>query len=297
MVTAGRGIDPQRAQAAQLAGLQSVSVSIDGSPTTHDSLRNFSGSHRAALRAMQYLAQAGIQVSANSQLGRRNYRELPQIFDTIAQAGAHSWQIQLTVPGGRAADDPTLILEPYQVLEVFSAIAWLKPQADAASVRIWPGNNLGYFGPYEHLLRGNLLGGYRGSCGAGCVTMGIESNGDIKGCPSLPSAAYTGGNVRENSLGDIWYRAEPLRFARNHRVDELWGYCAECYYAEHCLAGCSWTAHSLFGRRGNNPLCHHRALEMLKRGRRERLVQIKWVQILVFPCDHAAMGSDWGTAS
>jgi hypothetical protein len=22
-----------------------------------------------------------------------------------------------------------------------------------------------------------------------------------------------------------------------------------------------------------------------------------WVQILVFPCDHAAMGSDWGTAS
>jgi hypothetical protein len=22
-----------------------------------------------------------------------------------------------------------------------------------------------------------------------------------------------------------------------------------------------------------------------------------WVQILEFPCDHAAMGSDWGTAS
>ena len=24
---------------------------------------------------------------------------------------------------------------------------------------------------------------------------------------------------------------------------------------------------------------------------------MSWVQILVFPCDHAAMGSDWGTAS
>ena len=275
MVTAGRGIDQSRAEAAQLAGLQSVSVSIDGSPDVHDSLRNLKGSHQAALRAMHYLAKAGIQVSANSQIGRHSYRDLPKIFDTIASAGAHSWQIQLTVPGGRAADDPSLLLEPYQVLEVFSVIAWLKPQADAADILIWPGNNLGYFGPYEHLLRGNLFGGHRGSCGAGCVSIGIESNGDIKGCPSLPSDPYTGGNIREFDLVDIWQRAEPLRFARNMRVSELWGYCAECYYAEHCLAGCSWTAHSLFGKRGNNPLCHHRALEMLKRGRRERLVQVK----------------------
>ena len=108
MVTAGRGIDQSRAEAAQLAGLQSVSVSIDGSPDVHDSLRNLKGSHQAALRAMHYLGKAGVQVSANSQI-RRNYRDLPQVFDTIASAGAHSWQIQLTVPGGRAADDPSFV--------------------------------------------------------------------------------------------------------------------------------------------------------------------------------------------
>jgi hypothetical protein len=28
----------------------------------------------------------------------------------------------------------------------------------------------------------------------------------------------------------------------------------------------------LFGRRGNNPICHHRALELLAEGKRERLV-------------------------
>jgi hypothetical protein len=27
----------------------------------------------------------------------------------------------------------------------------------------------------------------------------------------------------------------------------------------------------LFGRRGNNPYCHHRALELLREGRRERI--------------------------
>ncbi len=30
----------------------------------------------------------------------------------------------------------------------------------------------------------------------------------------------------------------------------------------------------LFGKPGNNPLCHHRALEMEKRGLRERLVPV-----------------------
>jgi radical SAM protein with 4Fe4S-binding SPASM domain len=42
-----------------------------------------------------------------------------------------------------------------------------------------------------------------GSCGAGRATLGIEANGDIKGCPSLPSSDYVGGNVRDHGLKDI----------------------------------------------------------------------------------------------
>jgi hypothetical protein len=30
----------------------------------------------------------------------------------------------------------------------------------------------------------------------------------------------------------------------------------------------------LFGKIGNNPYCHHRALELLREGTRERLVQV-----------------------
>jgi radical SAM protein with 4Fe4S-binding SPASM domain len=271
MVTGGRGVTVERARAAREAGLMSVSVSIDGMAPTHDALRGWRGSHAAAMAAMRTLADAGVQVSGNTQIGRRNRREVEGIFEAIAGAGGHSWQVQLTVPAGRAGDDPRMILEPYHLLEVMPSIARLKKQAEAADVRIWPGNNLGYFGPYEALLRGALPGGHRGSCGAGRFALGIESDGGIKACPSLPSGAYVGGNVRHNRLRDIWERAEPLRFTRGDRRPELWGYCAGCYYADDCLAGCSWTAHSLFGRRGNNPLCHHRALELLRRGQRERL--------------------------
>ena len=37
-------------------------------------------------------------------------------------------------------------------------------------------------------------------------------------------------------------------------------------------AGCSFTAHSIFGRPGNNPYCHYRARTLAKQGLRERLV-------------------------
>jgi radical SAM protein with 4Fe4S-binding SPASM domain len=294
LVTGGRGFTPERVRAARDAGVMSVSVSVDGAETTHDALRGLEGSHAAALAAMESCASEGVQVSANTQIGRRNRRELSDVFALVRDAGAHSWQLQLTVPAGRAADDPTLLLEPFHLIDVLTAIARIKAQADAADLRIWPGNNLGYYGPFEALLRGHLPGGRRGSCGAGRFSIGIESNGAVKGCPSLPSEAYAGGNIRDHRLRDIWERAEPLRFTRNDRRPELWGHCADCYYADDCLAGCSWMAHSLFGRRGNNPFCHHRALELLARGRRERLVQVSPASGAAF--DHARfelIEEDW----
>jgi radical SAM protein with 4Fe4S-binding SPASM domain len=233
---------------------------------------------------MRNLREAGVQVSANTQLGRQNRRELPELYPLVVEAGAHSWQIQLTVPAGRAADDPALLLEPYHLLEIMPMVARIKERADKDGVRLWPGNNLGYYGPFESALRGELPGKRRGACGAGRVILGIESNGGVKACPSLPSAAYVGGNVRDDRLSDIWERAEPLRFARSDRAGELWGLCKNCYYADDCQGGCSWMAHSLFGKRGNNPYCHHRALERLERGTRERLTRVETAGGL--PFDH-----------
>jgi radical SAM protein with 4Fe4S-binding SPASM domain len=174
---------------------------------------------------------------------------------------------------GRAADHPEVLLEPYQMLEVVPMLARLKARGDRRGVLFWPGNNVGYFGPHEADLRDSLPGCHRGSCGAGRSTIGIESNGNVKGCPSLPSEDYVGGNLREHSLRDIWERAPQVGFMRGRSRSDLSGHCATCYYAEECLGGCSWTAHSTMGTPGNNPYCHHRALFLLGRGLRERVAR------------------------
>lgn len=275
LTTGGRGIDPERARAAAAVGLSTASVSVDGLAATHDQLRGVKGSHAAALDALQHLAAAGVPVSANTQICAANLHEIEPLFELLLERGVHSWQVQLTVAMGRAADDPDLLLQPYQMLEVMPMVARLHQRCDAAGIRLWPGTNVGYFGPYESLLRRDYPGRHGTGCSAGRDSLGIEANGDIKGCPSLPTADYVGGNVRDHRLVDIWERAAALRFTREERATERWGFCGSCYYGDVCKAGCTWTSHVLHGRRGNNPYCHHRALELLQRGVRERLVPVK----------------------
>jgi radical SAM protein with 4Fe4S-binding SPASM domain len=225
-----------------------------------------------------------MRVACNTQINRLSVPHLAGILERIAEMGIHSWQIQLTVPMGRAADEPDVLLQPYDLLEVHPLIASLANRCGELGVRLWPGNNIGYFGPHESTIRGYHVRGHGGSCGAGRATIGIEANGAIKGCPSLPTDAWTGGNIRDAKLVDIWERAEPLRYTRDRTVDDLWGFCRTCYYAEDCMSGCTWTSFVALGRAGNNPYCHHRALEMARIGKRERVVKVS--EAAGVPFDH-----------
>ena len=81
--------------------------------------------------------------------------------------------------------------------------------------------------------------------------------------------------MREHSLQDIWERSQALRFNRDRTVKDLWGFCRTCYYADECRGGCTWMSSSLFGRAGNNPYCHHRALELAASGQRERMTRVE----------------------
>ena len=275
LTTGGRGMTIERARAGRAAGLTSASVSIDGLAASHDRQRGVAGSFAAAIAAMRHLAGAGIEVSANSQINRWNLSELEAMFETIRDGGAHSWQLQLTVAMGRAADRPDLILQPYDLVELFPRIDALAARCRDAGIVLWPGNDLGYFGPYETSLRGTLPRGHHTGCTAGIEGLGIEANGTIKGCPSLATSTWSSGNIRDAKLVDIWERSLPMRFNRERGIEHLWGYCAGCYYASVCRGGCTWTAESLLGKPGNNPMCHHRAIELAKLGKRERLVHVE----------------------
>ena len=285
MQSGGLNLTEERIKAAVNAGLQALGISIDGLRDVHDRLRGVKGSFDAAFNALQSIRKFGITSSVNTQITSLVIPQLRELMNLFIAAGAKNWQVQLTVAMGRAADNPELLLQPYELLELMPLLAELFEEGADQGFLLQTGNNIGYFGPYEAVWRGSGDDRvYWTSCNAGQNTLGIEADGTIKGCPSLPTTPYAGGNIRDLSLENIWWQTDALNINRGRTSEELWGFCRGCYYADVCKAGCTWTTSVLFGRAGNNPYCHHRALELSRRGLRERIAQVE--QAPGTPFDH-----------
>lgn len=273
MTTGGYNLTRERVEAMAEAGIQSVSLSIDGLEESHDYVRNRPHSWRRAFAALGHVRECGLRATVNTQINQRTRYELVPLVDLLGEAGIRAWQVQLTVAHGNAADHPDLIIQPYMLPELFTELERTLDRCDHHDIAFYPANNLGYFGPLEHRLR-RRVGGHFGGCTAGTSTLGIESDGAIKSCPTLGGPSNIGGSWREHGLEALWTRAPELRYISRRTMDDLWGYCRDCYYAETCMAGCTAATEPLLGRPGNNPFCHHRAQDLADRGMRERIEQV-----------------------
>jgi radical SAM protein with 4Fe4S-binding SPASM domain len=288
MQTGGYKLSAAMIEAAADAGLQGIGVSIDGLEALHDRLRGVRGSYGEALRVLDHCRRIGLTASVNTQITATVMPQLAALMEVIIAAGARYWQVQLTVAMGNAVDHDEILLQPYDLAALMPLLAELHRAGKARGLTLLPGNNIGYFGPYDALWRGPDRGHYPG-CPAGQNVIGLEADGTLKGCPSLATDRYGAGSVRETPIAALWAEHPALRFNRERGVEHLWGFCRSCYYAEVCRGGCTWTADSLLGRRGNNPYCHYRVLKLAERGLRERVVKIEDAPSLPFATGRFAL--------
>jgi Y-X(10)_GDL-associated radical SAM protein len=236
--TGGRNLTPERMRSGIDAGLNGIGVSLDGMAPLHDRVRNVPRSFHKALDTLRRARDAGLAISVNTQIGAETMDDLPELMETIIEIGAKQWQIQLTVAMGNAVDNDGLLLQPYRLLELMPLLARLYREGVARGLLMVVGNNIGYFGPYEHLWRGfgDELIHWTG-CRAGQNVIALEADGTVKGCPSLATVGFAGGNVRNLTLEDIWHNSPEIHFGRLRSVEDLWGFCRTCYYADVCRAG------------------------------------------------------------
>jgi len=277
MQTGGRNLTDKRLSEAREAGLDGIGISIDGIDQVHDKMRGVPGSYIMALDAMKRAKDMGYSVSCNTTVTAHSLPQMEELMNILIEAGATHWQIQIAVAMGNAVDNDEILLQPYQIGELIPLLSRLSLEGRERGLLIIPGNNVGYYGPHEHILRGAAKGvtPYWTGCAAGRTGMGIEADGAIKGCPSLATDGYSGGTIREKSVEEIWNTSDEVHFGRMRQKDSLWGFCKGCYYADACKGGCTWTSGSLLGKPGNNPYCHYRVLELEKQGLRERIVKLE----------------------
>lgn len=274
MTTGGYGLSRETARKMKEAGIAHVSVSVDGLEATHDRIRGRRGSYRFCFQTLGHFREVGLAFSANTQINRLSAPELPELYERLREAGIRAWQIQLTSPMGNGADNAWMLLQPAELPDLYRMLARIALRArEEGKVAVVPANDIGYFGPYDDILFSAGAGKVWSGCNAGLSVLGIHADGGIKGCPTLPSE-YIGGNIRRQPLSEILETRE-LTFnvaaGTEQGTAHMWGYCAGCRYAEACRGGCSQMAHVLFNRRGNNPYCHYRSVELAGRGLRERV--------------------------
>lgn len=262
LISNGWSWSPEHVDKARHARLANVAFSLDGFEEAHDKVRK-AGSFARVVAALDLCAAAGLPASVVTHVNQLNARTLPEFRAFLGRHRVSSWQVQLGIPSGALRDNRDLVIQPDDLLWLVPQLAAMRADASARPV-LFAADNVGYFGRHEKPLRdrGAEIGFWIG-CRAGMQVIGIESNGNVKGCLSLPSARhgddhFVEDSLRHRPLADIWNDPKSFAWNRDFTESQLGGFCAVCRYRDICRGGCAWTAYSHTSNRFDNPYCFYR---------------------------------------
>jgi radical SAM protein with 4Fe4S-binding SPASM domain len=191
-------------------------------------------------------------VGVTSQVNQGNLAELEALAPILEEAGVLGWQLQLTLPLGRAEENRHLIAPPSHDARV---AARAPPPGAPPGLRPHLTDNIGYCTSDDLELR-TIQGGFPRpwlGCRAGLDALGITSDGRVKGCLALPDTC-TEGNVREESLarsGATRIDSATTAATRPTVVRSVRG----VRRAQRCRGGCTATAYAMHGKPGTSSHC------------------------------------------
>jgi radical SAM protein with 4Fe4S-binding SPASM domain len=258
VISNGLLVDDRAVREMVRAGVSILAISIDGPPAVHDAIRRRPGCHRRAIEALERARDAGLRIHAVTHLNRLNVPHLDELHAALAALRVRTWLVQLSAPMGRMRDHPELVLAPEDVPSIASWLAVVKPRS---SMYVAVGDNIGYYGALEPVLRRRRPDERQPfwcGCSAGILTVGIESNGNVKGCLSLQSDRFVEGNVLDRPLREIWEDERAFAYTRRFKPAMLRGACRGCEYGELCRGGCTFMSVGATGEPGGDPYCLHR---------------------------------------
>lgn len=247
-VSNGFLIDRKTAHILSRLQPKSIAISLDaGEAELHDYIRGKKGCFDKALNTLDLLLNEGLFTSVITSLQKINVHQLEAIKQIVLLYGVDAWQIQVATPQGRMVMDTAVTEAQYYEAAKFIAATNKRYK----NTYVTGADCFGYYGSLDRILH---PWGWAG-CYAGMRAIGIESNGNIKGCLSLPGEKFIEGNIRENSLADIWNKKDAFKFNRQFSHDMLTGYCAECGYNVICRGGCTERSYGFTKEFCENPLC------------------------------------------
>jgi heme b synthase len=259
MVIAPNGtlLDPDKAHLLKSAGIQRVSISLDGaSAERHDTFRQVAGAFAGALRGIEILKKADLSFQINTTVTKRNFTELPEILNLAAHLGAVAHHIFLLVPTGRGR---TLAGESLGADDYEKILHWFYDQRDKHPLQLKATCAPHYYRILRQRAKAEGKKISSESHGLDAMTRGcmggigfcfISHRGDVQPCGYLELIS---GNIRDQNLQDIWEHSSLFRRLRDFSAYK--GKCGKCEYTQVC-GGCRARAFETTGDfLAEEPLC------------------------------------------
>ena len=248
MATNGTLVTEKAVQKMKAAGIQRVSVSLDG-PTadTHDAFRKVTGSFEGALQGIEKLRKGGIEFQVNTTITQTNLRLVPDILHLAVDLGAVAHHIFLLVPTGRGKELRDQEISPRDYEKI---LHWFYEQRDQVPLQL----KATCAPHYYRILRQRAkqegkkvttkeygLDAMTRGCLGGISFCFISHTGQVQPCGYLELDC---GNVKAKPFQEIWASSEIFRNLRN--MNGYRGKCGRCDFRKVC-GGCRARAYEITG--------------------------------------------------
>ena len=251
MLSNGVLIDHKVALELKDAGIKAIGIPIDSVyPETHDKLRNVPGTFKKAVSAIQACLDIDLEVIVTTMALKDTVNEMPKRIDFLANLGVDEVAVYDLVPVGRGKDvmDQAMTQEQRVSLirylqakqeetEMVFTMSGGEPLYPEIAMKIHKSHDSK---PKDLLIKEFWVHNAVG-CHAGKLYFSLRPDGDVYPCAFLPIKA---GNIREQSLTDIWRNSKILNTLRQRSA--LKGKCGSCEYRETC-GGCRGRAYACTG--------------------------------------------------
>jgi len=251
MLSNGLLITPHTALQLQEAGIKAIGIPIDSVvPEKHDHLRNLPGTFNKAVAAIKTCLEIDLKVVITTMALKDTYGEMPKRIEFLKDLGVDEVAVYDLVPVGRGKDimDQAMTMEQRTNL-----IRWLHSKQEDTEMTFTMSGGMPMYPEIACEMHRNhgtkakdllikefwIHNGI--GCHAGNMYFSLRPNGDIYPCTFLPIKV---GNIREQSLTEIWRNSEALKNLRQRHT--LKGKCGGCEYREGC-GGCRGRAYACTG--------------------------------------------------
>jgi radical SAM enzyme (rSAM/lipoprotein system) len=194
MVTNGVHLSQQRLIGLLNAGLQSITVSLDGLEKSHNWIRN-KNCYSDVIKAIALLVeQVGLVFDVVTCINQKNFSELNEIKELLINMGVKRWRLFTISPIGRAKSNPDLLLFNNQLSDLMEFIKHTRQEGQIGAEYECEG----FVGKYELDVRDGYY-----FCRAGINVASVLVDGSVSACPNI-DRRYSQGNIYKNNFLDIW---------------------------------------------------------------------------------------------